>query len=109
MSLHYSCTPFPRLVLHVLNRQPVTSYTMNPTQLQVQVNYSATWNVIAREYNVTKLLKSSYVLPESTNASASSSVTENTHAAGLTGGKCSYCFILDVQVSFPQILRSRSK
>ena len=32
-----------------------------------------------------------------------------THAVGLTGGKCSYCFILDVQVSFPQTLQSRSK
>jgi len=32
-----------------------------------------------------------------------------THAVGLTGGKCSYCFILDVLVSFPQTLQSRSK
>ena len=38
-----------------------------------------------------------------------SSVTEMTHAEGLTGGNCSYCFILDVQVSFPQTLQSRSK
>jgi len=45
------------------------------------------------------VIKSSYVLDESTNASALSSVTEMTHAEGLTGGKCSYCFILDARVS----------